>query len=467
MIGVDNVSNGLSALIPVWTLCLQSNYLLRHCCDEEQVMSGSGKTRGRMQLTAKAIEAFKPDVEPYRWSDTRASGLAIRVATSGEKTWDCFYRVKGSPKVKRLSLGRYDDPGASLEEARARANELTSAARQGVDLIAQELEAREAKARSMTLGKLVELYVSRQVAGRLRSAADVERTLRRVLSPLAAMHAADIKRRDLAPLLEAIAARGRERAAGNAKQLIGGMFRWAEKQDIVSADPTKGLPTYDLGTPRDRVLDEDELRLFWAWLPALPLADADALRVQLHTGARIGEIAGMTAKAVDRDKWLWTLPASDSKNGKSRVTPLVGLARTIIAARIDDAGDGPLFVSEAGAALTSNSIGTTLYNRRDKLPIAVVRTHDLRRTAASMMYAIRIARDTIGAIVGHGSDDGDRGSRTLIRHYLKSDLIERKTRALEEWDARLKAIIANEPQPNVVPLRGGQRSRGSLSYKIV
>jgi hypothetical protein len=43
--------------------------------------------------------------------------------------------------MRRLSLGRYGD--VSLEEARARAAELTGAARKGVDLIGQEVEARE------------------------------------------------------------------------------------------------------------------------------------------------------------------------------------------------------------------------------------------------------------------------------------------------------------------------------------
>jgi hypothetical protein len=35
-----------------------------------------------------------------------------------------------------------------------------------------------------------------------------------------------------------------------------------------------------------------------------------------------------------------------------RVTPLVGLARQIISARVDDAGNGPLFPSETGGVLT-------------------------------------------------------------------------------------------------------------------
>jgi integrase len=415
-------------------------------------MSGSGKVRGRMLLTVRAIAAFNPEAEPYLWKDTLVSSVALRVAPDGGKTWDLSYRIAGAGKVKRLSLGRYGDPGATLEEARDRAHELTAAARQGVDLIAQELEAREAKARSMTLGKLIDLYLASRVRPRLRSAPDIERTLRRVLAPLAAMSAADVRKRDLLPLFESISASGHERAAGKARVLASGLFKWAESIDVIAGDPTRGLPSYDQGTPRDRVLDEEDIRTLWAWLDTLPFAVADALRIQLLTGARIGEVSGMTAEEIDRDKWVWTLPGARSKNKRTRVTPLVGVARTIIAARIDTAGDGPLFVGETGKGLTSAAIGEALYARRARLPIGAFASHDLRRTVATEMYAMGITRDVIGAIVGHGSGDGDRGSRTLIRHYLKSDLIARKTHALEAWETRLKAIIDDDRRLNVVPL---------------
>jgi hypothetical protein len=173
-------------------------------------MSGSGKVRGRMVLTPKAIEAFKPEDEPYLVRDI--SAFAIRVAPSGEKTGVAAYRISGSGKQRHPSLGRYGDPGASLAEMRARTIALTEAARQGRDLIAEEDEAREAKARAMTLGKLKELYLVRHVRGRLRSALEIERVLSRVLEPLAGMPADDIRRRNLLPLTEAIAAKGYKRA---------------------------------------------------------------------------------------------------------------------------------------------------------------------------------------------------------------------------------------------------------------
>jgi hypothetical protein len=69
-------------------------------------MAGSGETRVAASLTAKAIEAMKPDTGgAYRVPDARSQGLALRVAPTGAKTWDLSYRVKGSGKVRRLSLG--------------------------------------------------------------------------------------------------------------------------------------------------------------------------------------------------------------------------------------------------------------------------------------------------------------------------------------------------------------------------
>ena len=122
-----------------------------------QTMPGSRKTREATMLTARAIEAMKPEEEPYRAPDQRCKGLAVRVAPSGVKTWDLAYRVRGAGKVRRLSLGRVSDLG--LEQARERAPRLTSAARQGRDLIADEEQARAAKDREITVQKLVDRYV--------------------------------------------------------------------------------------------------------------------------------------------------------------------------------------------------------------------------------------------------------------------------------------------------------------------
>ena len=415
-------------------------------------MSGTGRTRGCALLTARFIESLKAEPEPYRWKEPRPSVLALRVAPNGMKSFDVAYRIKGSPAVKRTTIGRYGD--IDLDEARERADKLARAARKGKDLLAEEEAAREARARVMTLGALLDLYISRRIANRLRSASSVASILRRVLKPLASTPAADVKRRHLLLLLEKIATRGHARAAGHARTLIGGLFKWALSQDIIENDPSRALPAYDQGTPRDRVLTPDEIHSFWLWLETLAPVVRDALRVQLATGCRIGEVGGLVIAEIDTSKWLWTLPAARSKNKKPRVTPLIGVARTIIEERIKEAEDDILFPSERGNVHTASTIGRTLNARRSRLPIKeIVRSHDLRRTAVSLMFELGIAKDTIGAIIGHGSDD-DRGARTLLRHYKKTDQIALKTRALETYDAHLKAIILGQaPADNVVQMR--------------
>ena len=84
--------------------------------------------------------------------------------------------------MRRLPLGRTTDVG--LEQARERANELTSAARGGRDLIGEEGEARDAAASRITVGSLIDLYLRRRVIGRLRTAKTIESRLRRTLTPI-------------------------------------------------------------------------------------------------------------------------------------------------------------------------------------------------------------------------------------------------------------------------------------------
>ena len=164
--------------------------------------------------------------------------------------------------MRRLSLGRTTD--VSLEQARERANELTSAARGGRDLIGEEGEARDAAASRITVGTLIDLYLRRRVVGRLRTAKSIESRLKQTLASILQRYAADICRRDIREILDNIVDQGKGREAEK-RQVCTAMFRWALSQDIVAVDPTAGLEAYDRGTPRDRVLTIEEIETLWRW----------------------------------------------------------------------------------------------------------------------------------------------------------------------------------------------------------
>jgi integrase len=390
----------------------------------------------------------------YRVPDQRCIGLAVRVAPSGIKTWDLAYRIRNSGKTRRLSLGRISD--VSLEKARERANELTSAARTGRDLVSEEEEKRAAQASRLTIEQLVELYVRRRVTGRLRTAKEIESRLKRALSPVFQRRVDEIRRRNVRELLDPVADKGNEREAEKRRQTIGAMFRWALSQDIVETDATAGLTAYDPGTPRDRVLAVDEIEALWKWLKsdALPSEPADILKLELLTGARCGEISGLCAEEINREEWLWTLPAERSKNKKPRVTPLVGGAKQIIQTRLSIVQAGPLFRTETGTILTAAHVGHYLLARRDKLPITKFTTHDLRRTVATQLTEMGIALDLVAAVIGH--EAGSRETRTLVRHYVRTDSIG-KDRAWRHgsvaFQKSLKASQYGEMSPNL-PTQG-------------
>lgn len=418
-------------------------------------MIGSSTTKKSVILTSRFLDNLKPQEIPYRVPDQRCAGLAVRVAPKGSRTWDLAFRIGGTAKVRRVSLGRVED--VSLESARQRASQLTSAARAGRDLIEEEKRAAEEAEQRLTVRQLVDVYCRRRVDGRLRTSLEIRRRLLRSLASLLERCATDLRRRDIRPLLDAVAESGTVREAEKRRQTVGAMFRWALSQDLVEIDPTGGLTAYDPGVPRDRVLADNEIPILWNWAVSggMSVEASCILRLQLLTGARCGEICGMTVEEVDPENWLWTLPAARSKNKRLRVTPIVGLAREIIQARIDSVASGPLFLTEIGTTFRSVNMGQCLWIRRHKLPIEKFTTHDLRRTVATALVEMGIPLDTVAAVIGH--DAGRKETRTLVRHYVRTEQIQRKAQVLAAWNAKVESLVF-EGANSFEPLRAIVRS---------
>jgi integrase len=411
--------------------------------------SGSGISRAKIILTHRAIEALKSAAEPFRVPDLRCPGLAIRVAPSGLKSWDMVFRIRGTSSIKRKALGAF--PSVSIDEARTRAAALARAAQVGRDMLAEEADAKAEATADLTVDQLVDEYAKRAIA-KLRTKREIVLRLRRALAPIAERKAKVIRRRDIRVLLDATSDRGVQREAEKQRQSIGAMFSWALSQDIVETNPVTGLKAYSTGELRDRVLSTDEIKVFWNWIATSDLtADmADSLRLQLTMGTRIGEAAGIHVEEIDETSWVWTLPAARSKNKKPRVTPIVGIAREILAGRLARTRRGPLCINETGKFLKSNDIGAAIWTRRKRIPLDHFVSHDLRRTVATGLVELGISYELVAAILGH--EGGEKSVKTLLKHYVRTDLLDRKRVALEAWDARLRNIIAGNATPQNVVL---------------
>jgi hypothetical protein len=70
-----------------------------------------------------------------------------------------------------------------------------------------------------------------------------------------------------------------------------------------------------------------------------------------------------------------------------------------------------------------------------------------------MLAEMGVALDLVAAIVG---ESAGKETRTLVRHYVRTDLLERKAHALLAWDEKLKQIVSGEYAAKVVrlPRRG-------------
>jgi integrase len=373
------------------------------------------------------------------------------VAPSGLKTWDVAYRIRGAGSGRRLSLGPF--PAIGLEAARERTSALTKAAKAGRDLIAEEKTAKAAAEARTTVGQVIELYLNRMVRGQLRTSFEIEIRLKRILDPLKDRYVDDISRRDLRSILDKTADRGVLREAEKQRQLMRVLFRWAQGQDIIENDPTAGIASFGSSPRRDRVLSAQEIKVVWAWLesPSMLPDYADALKLQLAIGARIGEVTGICAAEIDQETWLWTLPAIRSKNGRAHVTPLIGIAREIVEGRLNRIKEGSLFVTEHSRPLTANCVASLFVHRRKEIPIKHFTSHDLRRTVATGLVDLGFSLEVVAAVLGH--EAGGKDVRTLVRHYVRSDLVERKRQALQSWDARLRQILFEKnPPANVTTL---------------
>jgi integrase len=329
---------------------------------------------------------------------------------------------------------------------------MVRAAQAGRDLIQEEADAAAAAAARITVDELRTEYVKRACA-KLRTKHEIDLRLKRALEPLKDRPVDEIRRRDLRKVFVATADRGAPREAEKQRQSVHAMFRWGVGEDLLETNPVTGLKPFGAGEPRDRVLSPGEVKTLWDWIAASDLTPdmQDSLRLQLCLGSRIGEVAGLKVEEVDQNNWIWTLPAGRSKNKKPRVTPLVGLARWIIEARLEGTRRGPFFINETGAALRSNDIGSAIVTRRKRIPVDYFVSHDLRRTVATQLVELGLSFELVAAILGH--ETGNANTRVLTRHYVRTDLIERKLVALSAWDRRLSEIIAGQTvRTNIIQL---------------
>lgn len=409
-----------------------------------------------MKLTAATVEKMQPTGKRQEIPDSLCTGLYLVVQPTGKKGWQVRYRHSGTHR--RMTLGAF--PVLSLAAARQRARDALAAAAEGRD---PAEEVRVAKAPKSAddcdaVSSVIDLFLARH-ANRNRRADDVAAMFRReIRDRWGARKIQTIAKRDVIEVLDAVVDRGSPVTANRLRAHLNTLFNWAKGRDIIQTNPLDGIKPPAPEKARDRVLTEDEIRLFWNACDGLGYPFGPLYRLLLLTGQRLREVADMTVAEVNGDSW--SLPAARSKNGDEHVIPLSAPARAILDGLPEigrylftTTGRTPVSgftrAKERIDKLMTEAANMDLPKGSDPVTIPPFTIHDLRRTAATGMAALRFPPHVVEAVLNHKS--GTR--RGVAGVYNRFDYAEEKRQALDAWAAYVARLVSGRAE-NIVQLRG-------------
>ena len=413
----------------------------------------------RVRLTDRFIEAVSPPAAGASdTTDEMTPGLALRVTASGVKSWSFRFRTPDG-KTTRRALGSY--PAVRLAAARAAAAKLRQQVRDGHDVRAPSLEARQAN----TLAAVVDRWERRQARQEKRSYGEARRILDlHILPALGGRQVQTIRRRDVIEVLERLRDEaGLGPQVNRVQRALSGVLAYAVDADLIDANPLAGLKPQVAETARARTLSIDELATVWRAAEQISGTARAIVRLLILTGQRREEVSGLTWSELDYDlstrTWpadgLWTIPAARMKSKRPHIVPLSRPAREIIEAQPKGA---------AGDYVFSATFGRTSYagwrraaaDLRDAAALSepwVI--HDLRRSVATGLGEIlNIEESTIGRALGHSA----RSRMGVTARYELSQRLGQVRSAFDAWADLVLSRVHRAAASNVVALPLGARA---------
>jgi integrase len=405
-----------------------------------------------------------PPIGRIEINDLRSLGLTLRVASGGSRTWCFRFRDPRSGKSVRSTIGCY--PDLSLSDAREKADEFRKLVAKGTNPVTAKRQER-ADADSKTFNYLAGRYMEEHARRRKRpkSIEDDDRNLRLHILPAWGPRRYDeIGRRDVIALVEKLISDGKPVLANRVQALTSSIYSFAIDADLVAANPAARLRKRGVERKITRVLNDDELKLFWSSIVNPPVSKSVglALRLALITAMRAGEVAGLCSAEIadidDPERAAILIAAERSKNKRPHYVPLAPFAVSTIRQAMALAGDSHhVFPSPASGGVDAHALATAMRRMADALPndhsgaaswkAERPTAHDLRRTCATRLASLGVPGEDVSAVLGHTRQD------VTGRHYDLYDRAAQKRSALNIWAATLGHILDGGQGAEVLSMR--------------
>jgi integrase len=404
----------------------------------------------KIMLTDRALRAMKPAAPGTRkmlW-DAAVPSFGVRVSEHGKLTFIVMRRLAG--KIVRRMIGQY--PIMTLTKAREAALGALRDIERGIDPKEKKEAAARADAhrRANSFAAVAEEFIARHVA-KLRSGPEVKAAIRReLIGRWGGRPITEINRRDIVHALEEIADSGRPYAAHKLFNYMSKLFGWAIARSLygLETSPCTGIKTSEVigkKEPRQRVLNDTEIRVLWQATESLGHPAAPFIRMLLVTGQRLREVAEMRWAEIDLDKALWTIPPERMKGDAAHEIPLPQIAVEILKSLPRFTGPY-VFTTTGGARPISGFSKMKLrIDAAMKETIAPWRFHDARRTMRTGLGALPVPNNVAELCIAHAQPG-------LHRTYDLHSYRDEKRRAFELWAARLTEIVEPDTPANVISI---------------
>ncbi|GEO42133.1 integrase [Skermanella aerolata] len=373
------------------------------------------------RLTQKSLSAaFVAKVSPtsvrVEYPDASVRGLRLRVEPTGRKTWFALGRAEG--KLVRDRLGEY--PTMSLADARFEAVKALGEMRKGT-----RTKATVPSTRSVEF--VAEEWLRRDQSGN-RSAADVERSIRKDVLPVIGMkEIAAVSKADIHSLLDGIVDRGAPVEANRVFSRLRRMFTWAMSRDYIAVNPLASMEAPSVEQSRNRVLSHDELRQVWTAAGQDSYPFGPMTQLLILTGQRLREVSNACWREIDLEHAVWTIPAERAKNGIEHVVHLSPPAMQIISGLPKLHADF-LFTT----TLTTTVSGFARAQKRISARSRVTGWcyHDLRRSFATIASQdLAINPVVVDKILNHASTS----VRGVAAVYQRGKYLDQRKAAMDAW----------------------------------
>jgi integrase len=304
-----------------------------------------------MKLSNEVLEQFRltDGAKRAELADEVVKGFTANVFARRPGEGDFKLKYKSENRTSRKSIGVF--PSMSVDQARSIAIQLKEELKTGSSLSSYIGTATNPP----TLQEYIQDSWLPTLIQRVRpNTYKMYSSLARlhIIPAMGNRHLEMVRSNDILKLVTSIRQQGLSAATANrALATIRALYNSAIAAELVEKNPASKVTLYKEPL-KERYLSASETRdILYVLETDDNQATCRVFRFALFTGARINEVLQSTADMIDVANQSWTIPAANSKSGRSRTIPLNERAMEVIGEIDLNHSSGSLFIGRTGQPL--------------------------------------------------------------------------------------------------------------------